>query len=310
MSAASFSVLVTNYNYRRFLAEALDGALAQTRAPLEVVVNDDDSDDGSPELLQQRYGNDERILLLLNPGRNGGQLTGFQNALRACRGEVIAFLDADDRWRPDYLHQIGEIFDTRKDVDFVFSDVRLIERESGRQGYADSATDLGYTALATWFGARWYGAPTSALALRRGLAERLLLTLPSEIGHQWRISADNALVFGASILGARKYFLPTGAVDYRIHDNNGWWHTRRTAGEFPTLYRNRALINLYAQRMQLDPLAFELVRHEYKTREPTLPLKERRLYARIAMQAPAAWPKRIERALGMLLSPPRHRSEG
>ena len=220
-AAPAFSVVVTSYNYRDFVAEAVDGALAQVHAPLEVVVVDDGSTDGSPDYLRERYGSEPRVKLLC--GENGGQLAAFQRGLAAAEGEVVCFLDADDRWGPDYLRQLGEVFAARKDVDFVFSDVRLVGNESGVQGYAKQAVDLGHTVLGTWVYARWYGAPTSALALRRGLARRVL-DLPPEFAANWRISADNCLVFGASILGARKYFLPTGSVDYRIHGRNGWWH--------------------------------------------------------------------------------------
>ena len=200
MSAApAFSVVVTSYNYRDFVAEAVDGALAQSHAPLEVVVVDDGSTDGSPDYLRERYGSEPRVKLLC--GENGGQLAAFQRGLAAAEGEVVCFLDADDRWGPDYLRQLGEVFAARKDVDFVFSDVRLVGNESGVQGYAKQAVDLGHTVLGTWVYARWYGAPTSALALRRGLARRVL-DLPPEFAANWRISADNCLVFGASIVAA------------------------------------------------------------------------------------------------------------
>jgi glycosyltransferase involved in cell wall biosynthesis len=292
----TFSVVVTNYNYREFVAEAVDGALAQTRAPLEVVVVDDGSTDGSPDYLRERYGADPRVKLLC--GENGGQLAAFQRGLAAAGGDVVCFLDADDRWGPDYLRQIGELFEARTDVDFVFSDVRLIGNESGVQGYAKEAADLGYTVLGTWVRARWYGAPTSALALRRRLAERVL-DLPPDFVANWRISADNCLVFGASILGAKKYFLPTGNVDYRIHGRNGWWHEQARMREFAAQFRSRCLINHYARRMQLDALALDLARAEFKSRvRPTW--DDACVYADIAWRGTAPWWKRAERALSIL----------
>lgn len=296
MAAPVFSVVVTNYNYRGFVGEAVDGALAQSCAPHEVVVVDDGSTDGSPDWLRQRYGGDARVKLVC--GENGGQLAAFQRGLAATRGEAVCFLDADDRWGPDYLRQVGDVFAARKDIDFVFSDVRLIGNESGVQGYADRACDLGYTVLGTWVRARWYGAPTSALALRRRLAERVL-DLPTDIVANWRISADNCLVFGASLLGARKYFLPTGNVDYRIHDRNGWWHEQARLREFAVQFRTRCLINHYAATMQLDAHALDLAKAEFKTRErPTW--AEARLYAGIALRGPSAWWKRAERAISIL----------
>lgn len=290
------SVVITNYNYREFVAEAVDSALAQTRQPLDIVVVDDGSTDGSVEFLQTRYAAEPLVKLLCV--NNGGQLSAFQRGLAASEGEVVCFLDADDRWAPTYLAQVGACYEASNEVDFVFSDVTLIGNEAGRQGYAADAQDIGFTVLATWVAGRWYGAPTSALSLRRGLASKVL-DLPSEMLASWRISADNCLVFGASVLGAHKYFLPTGAVDYRIHGRNGWWHDQAKAGRFPALFRSRGLINYYAQRSHLDNHALGLAKPEFLTRaNPSW--AEARLYAGIAMRAPAPWWKRLERALAIL----------
>jgi glycosyltransferase involved in cell wall biosynthesis len=295
-TSPTFSVVVTNYNYRQFIAEAVDGALAQTLAPLEVIVVDDGSTDGSPDYLRERYGSDSRVKLVC--GKNGGQLAAFQRGLAAVCGDIVCFLDADDRWGADYLRQVEEVFNLRTDVDFVFSDVRLVGNESGMHGYAGEATDLGYTVLGTWVRARWYGAPTSALALRRGLAERVL-DLPAEFVTNWRISADNCLVFGASILGARKYYLPTGNVDYRIHGRNGWWYEQARMREFAARFRTRSLINFYADRVHLDMLALDLAKTEFKSREKPS-WSEACMYADIALRGTAPWWKRAERALAIL----------
>ncbi|WCE03715.1 glycosyltransferase family 2 protein [Pseudoxanthomonas sp. JBR18] len=290
------SVVVTNYNYGHFVCEAVDSALAQHHLPLEVIVVDDGSTDGSLELLRERYGEDARVKLL--PGVNGGQLSAFVRGLAQVQGEWVCFLDADDRWGADYLSSIVGLIGHRPDVDFVFSDVCLIGNEQGRQGYADQALDLGYTALSTWVTGYWHGAPTSALAMRRTLAQEVL-TLPAEVVAHWRISADNALVFGASVLGARKYYLPTGQVDYRIHGGNGWWHDQARAGQFAAKFRSRSLINLYAQRMRLDVLALDLVKMEFQSR-PQTDWVHASHYARIALRGSAPWWKRVERALAIL----------
>ena len=292
----TFSVVVTCYNYREFVVEAIDGALAQSRAPVEVVVVDDGSTDGSGALLRERYAADSRVILLCVS--NGGQLSAFQRGLAASRAEVVCFLDADDSWTPGYLQALGALYDARPDLDFVFSDVNLMGNESGRQGYAEQATDVGYTVLSTWVHARWYGAPTSALSLRRAMAQRVL-DLPADMLAQWRISADNCLVFGASLLGARKYFLPTSAVNYRIHGRNGWWHDQARMAEFRAMFRSRTLINHYAERSHLNRLSLDLAKAEFLSRQHPTPA-ESRLYAGLAMRSPAPWWKRVERALSIL----------
>ena len=135
-----FAVVVTNYNYRAFVEEAVDSALAQTRPAAQVIVVDDGSTDGSPELLRARYAGDPRVTLLI--GENGGQLAAFQRGAAAVDTDVVCFLDADDRWAPDYLEKIGRLYDERRDVDCVFTDVQLFGEETRRLTYADRAFDL------------------------------------------------------------------------------------------------------------------------------------------------------------------------
>lgn len=292
----SFAVVVTSYNYRGFVAEAIDSALAQTRAPAQIIVVDDGSTDGSAEFLRERYGDDPRVTLLC--GSNGGQLIAFQRGIAASSSDVICFLDADDRWEPDYLARIGEIYDRRRDVDFVFSDISLFGDEQRTIGFAREPLDLGYTAVSTYVLTYWYGAPTSALSLRTTWAQRTL-DLPEGFRQNWRLSADNCLVYGASILGARKYYLPTGSVGYRIHGNNGWWSNRGPASNYFNRLRSRALINHYAQVAGIDESCIELAKLEYKTK-PQFRWDEAKRYASVCLRGNAPWWKRYERALSVL----------
>jgi glycosyltransferase involved in cell wall biosynthesis len=233
----SFSVLVTCYNYKAFVEEAVDSALAQTRAALQVIVVDDGSTDGCTELLQARYGNDPRVTLLC--GENGGQLVAFQRGVAAATGEVLCFLDADDRWAPDYLEKIGAVYDARRDVGFVFSDIALFGNEERVVGYAAGPLDLGYTAISTYVLTYWYGAPTSALSLRADYARRCL-DLPADYAKTWRLSADNCLVYGASLLGARKY--------------SGLRRQRARCAQVLPADRQRRLPHPWQQRLVVQPL--------------------------------------------------------
>ncbi|MBA3924582.1 MAG: glycosyltransferase, partial [Nostocaceae cyanobacterium] len=85
------SILINNYNYERFLREAIDSASLQTYSPVEVVVVDDGSGDNSRELIAS-YG--EQIVSVFK--QNGGQASAFNAGFAASHGEIVCFLDADD----------------------------------------------------------------------------------------------------------------------------------------------------------------------------------------------------------------------
>lgn len=296
MGITRFSVIITCYNYRAFVEEAVESVLAQERAAADIIVVDDGSTDGSRELLQSRYGNDPRVTLVV--GGNAGQLAAFQRGAAVAGGDVLCFLDADDRWAPQHLRKIGEIYDQRRDIDFVFTDVRLFGEDDRLLGYADGPMDLGYTAVATYLCAHWYGAPTSAVSLRRPLALQCL-DVPDHVVPTWRICADNCLVFGAGVLGGRKYFLPTGTVQYRIHGNNGWWNRRTPTSDFLNKLRSQCLINQYAHRIGLGPNCSDLVQREFKTK-PAPSWRESKRYARLALRGSAGFGRRLNRAVSIL----------
>ena len=85
------SIIINNYNYARYIAAAIDSALAQTWHPLEVIVVDDGSTDDSWAVIE-RYG--ERVRALRQP--NGGQGAAYNAGFEASRGEWVLFLDSDD----------------------------------------------------------------------------------------------------------------------------------------------------------------------------------------------------------------------
>lgn len=295
-ATTSFAVVVTCYNYRDFVVEAVDSALAQTRPPKQIVVVDDGSKDGSQDLLRERYGDDARVTLMFC--ENGGQLVAFQRGLAVTDADVICFLDADDRWEPAHLEKIGAIYDRRRDIDFVFNDIVLFGNESRTIAFADREMDLGYTAIATCELVHWYGAPTSAISLRRTMAERCL-DLPAHAAKTWRLSADNCLVYGTSVFAGRKYFLPTGTVGYRIHGKNGWWSNRGPTETYLNRMRSRGLVAEYARIAGVVPEAIELVKHEFKTK-PDPDWREIRRYAGLALRTRGSVFKRTERALSIL----------
>ena len=95
------SIVVTNYNYGRYLRSSIDSALAQTWPHIEVIVVDDGSTDDSREIIES-YGT--RIAPVLKP--NGGHGSAVNAGFAASRGEIVMFLDADDELLPNVVDQV------------------------------------------------------------------------------------------------------------------------------------------------------------------------------------------------------------
>ena len=299
--AMTFAAVITSYNYRDYVLEAVQSVLTQSCPATQIIVVDDGSTDGSDALLREHFANDPRVTLICSA--NGGQLAAFQQGVAAVTdAEVICFLDSDDRWAPEYLAKLAALYEVRADVDFVFSDMQQFGQRNDEMKFYSAAVDVGYTAISTYVLTAWYGAPTSALSMRARLA-RKVLDLPEGFRDAWRLCADNCLVYGASVLGAYKYYLPTGCVDYRIHGKNGWSSNRSPTQAYQNLLRSRRLIGHYAQVAGLDDTAcrIELCKLEYKTK-PRPPWSETKRYVRMIMMR-RVWPpwRKWERALSVLV---------
>ena len=91
------SVVVTTYNHRRYLAEAIESALGQTRPASEIIVVDDGSDDDPGEVVA-RYPS---VALIRQP--NAGPAAARNTGLEAATGDLIIFLDADDLLAPNAI---------------------------------------------------------------------------------------------------------------------------------------------------------------------------------------------------------------
>jgi len=94
----TISVIIPTWNRAREVVRAIDSALAQTAAPLEVIVVDDGSTDETAQVLAQ-YGDRIRAVRQENQGVAAARNAG----IAASRGELLAFLDSDDAWLPHKL---------------------------------------------------------------------------------------------------------------------------------------------------------------------------------------------------------------
>jgi len=119
------SIIMPAYNAGRYVAESIRSVLAQTHADWELLVVDDGSTDDTARIVGGLVAADARVKYVRR--ENGGQGAARNTGLRAARGGVIAFLDADDLWLPEKLEaQLAVMCETGADLvycdGFIFSE--------------------------------------------------------------------------------------------------------------------------------------------------------------------------------------------
>jgi glycosyltransferase involved in cell wall biosynthesis len=109
----SISVVIPAYNAARWVAEAVDSALAQTLPPSQIIVVDDGSTDDTAAVLRP-YAERRVVTYLLQP--NSGVAAARNAGIAAATGELIAFLDADDAWHPRKLELQADVLAQRPEL--------------------------------------------------------------------------------------------------------------------------------------------------------------------------------------------------
>jgi glycosyltransferase involved in cell wall biosynthesis len=129
------SVIISAYNVAGFVREAVDSALAQTFRDIEVIVVDDGSTDGSAETLD---GLDDPRLRVIREC-HGGSAAARNAGLRLASGELVAFLDGDDRWAPQNLERQSAFLESHPEVDMTFSHSLVVDEEGRSLGFKCSS---------------------------------------------------------------------------------------------------------------------------------------------------------------------------
>lgn len=131
-ASPSVSVILPSYNYARYLPFAIDSIISQSHSDWELIIVDDASTDESLVVCnayRERYPDKIKVISLpLNHGLSHSVSTG----LSQCKGEFVAFLEADDVWDTQSLDRKLKVIST-EDCVLAFTDVELVGKPSGRK---------------------------------------------------------------------------------------------------------------------------------------------------------------------------------
>ena len=124
------SVIIPAYNSMRYLPETIDSLLSQTFKDFEAIIINDGSTDGIERWVSQNQ--DSRLQLISQV--NQGQAKARNEGIKLAQGEYVAFLDADDLWKPTKLEKQVALLDQNPGAGVVYSWVAGINSESVLRG--------------------------------------------------------------------------------------------------------------------------------------------------------------------------------
>lgn len=224
------SVIINNYNYDRFLAQAIDSALGQTYTHREVIVVDDCSTDNSRNVIAN-YG--DRIIPVLHE-INGKQGGAFNSGFAKSQGEIILFLDADDYLYPQALEHIVSTWTA--DLSKVHYRLDVVDGASQMRGFCyppiGQPLDNGAVHERLLQIGTYTGTPTSGNAISRAALSQMM-PIPGE----YTTTSDDYLSVLIPLYG-EVAAIEQPLAAYRLHDNNQWAMTTLAGDRFRRFIRH------------------------------------------------------------------------
>jgi glycosyltransferase involved in cell wall biosynthesis len=216
-SVRSVDIVIDNYNYARFLGQAIDSALGQTHPPEQVIVVDDGSTDESRDVIAS-YG--DRVTPILKA--NGGQASALNEGFCRATSDLVIFLDADDMLLPDIVGRVIAAAQNNAGVAKIQYPMKVID-ERGRLTAARKppphlslpSGDLRRQELVMPFDMTWMS--TSGNAFPRWVLEDIL-PIPEA---KYPVCADYYLQHLTPLFGPVISLDDVGAL-YRVHGANSY----------------------------------------------------------------------------------------
>ncbi len=212
------SICIPTFNRVNLLPLAIESVLKQTYQDFQLIICDDGSRDGTPELMSQY--SDNRIKYIRhsqNIGKSNNMRSGFDAAI----GEYFIKFDDDDKLTPAFLERTVAIFEQDSSIDFVGTDHWIIDinnerdekrtndnsrfwgREDLAEGIVDNLLEVVFIRQSFQVGATLF---------RRQVLEQIGFMQPN-----WQNCEDNDLFVRLALAGKKGYFLPELLMEYRVH---------------------------------------------------------------------------------------------
>lgn len=233
------SVIIPVYNGEKFVASSIESALKQTYNPVEIIVINDGSTDGTQEVLNQFEG---RIIVIQQ--KNAGQADARNHGLTIAKGKYIALLDSDDLFVPEKLEkQIS--FLKNGNLDMVCSNFETIDASNNKLKNISAPHFHSSNTLATFITGNFIC--TSTLLLKKEWIQKA-----GNFDTNMKGAEDGDLWFRMLVNGARLEVIHETLVKYRVHEEN-------FSGRFSHMNQFRALANRKQYQLLKEKMLFSSV---------------------------------------------------
>jgi len=182
------TAVIVTYNQAQLIRDTIASVQGQTYENLQIVVADDASTDGTPDVVAELARQDPRIELVRAPV-NGGITVNCNRGLAAARGELVAWLGGDDLWLPSKIEKQVRVFAADARVTLVGTDVEVFFDDGAPSRIARCAI-MGRGGTLEDFIRASIHIPTSSFAYRRSAMPDLVFDPRLRVVSDWLFNVE------------------------------------------------------------------------------------------------------------------------
>ncbi|MDL0437672.1 glycosyltransferase family A protein [Niallia sp. SS-2023] len=216
-SAPKVNVIITTYNRERFLEQVIDSILKQDYPNIELIIIDDNSQDGTSSLMEKKYASTSNVIYMRNNKNEGPGTNRLKAFVTHADGEYIFFLDDDDYLiDSNYISKAVHFHEQHPEVSFVAANVFLDKTNKSELKLSDLKLNTIVKKYDYFINFEKKGYPKPASTLTTVFKRSALIEM--DIVNMKMV--NDSAIYLRSLLVGDAGFLDTVAGVYRIHGNN------------------------------------------------------------------------------------------
>jgi glycosyltransferase involved in cell wall biosynthesis len=207
------SVLMSSYNNEKFVSEAIESVLGQTFEDFELIIIENGSKDGSPQIIKDYSKKDDRIRIIFH-AENIGIAKSQNELIENAKGKFICRIDSDDVWVKDKLEKQLEIMKQDENL-VIWTEAELIDAESHSRGKTFTQMYKSLKKSGFIFDELLVGNYIfcSSMMFKRENLEGIRYKENIKFANDHQFNLDLAYKY-------KYYFIPEPLTKYRIHGSN------------------------------------------------------------------------------------------